>query len=140
MYQLETRFARINYYFLCARGMRGSRHRRRRNNVEALAVVTYVRNIDAPTCVYTGMDCLFFSVRSKGGSWHRRRRRTMAEVVTYARNLIHIYSTSIYTPEQDRRRQRSRGNSDGEVVTYERGTWYIFIGEHVYDDTKISPI
>ena len=81
----------------------------------------------------------FLTARSNGGSWHRRRRRTKVEVDTYARNLIHIYSTCIYTPKQDRQRQRSRGNSDGEVVTYERNiylsmnicTWYV--------DMKMSP-
>ena len=98
---------------------------------------TYVRDIDTPTCIHTGMYFFFLSSRSKGGSRHRRRRRTKVEavaatkVVTYARNLIHIpaYSTCIYTAKQDLRRQRSRqdlrrqrsrGNSGCEVVTHER--------------------
>ena len=68
----------IDYFFLCARSKRGSRHRRQRNKVEALAVVTYVPNKNTLTCISTGMD--FFSslrgAREEAGTGGDEGRRS----------------------------------------------------------------
>ena len=86
IYNRYTLTSIYRLFFLCARSKRGSRHRRQRNKVEALAVVTYVPNKNTPPCISTGMD-FFFSLRGAreeagtGGDEGRRSKWLRTHVI-----------------------------------------------------------